>query len=247
MGVEPVPGAPAAVADTGEERALVVADYHAGIEAVLRHEGVEIADGGPARRRRIQGLLAETGTDRLVILGDFVHAVGKPWDTERAEVRELLAAIDVPVTVVKGNHDGQIEALLADIDHETTVTDASGIRLGDIGFAHGHTWPGPEALSADILCVGHEHPIVRLEDDVGGYRTERAWLRGRLAPDSFEDHAGVVPDGELIVFPAFNDRSGGTWVNVEDREFLSPFLPDGLADGQAYLLDGTRLGEYRTI
>jgi metallophosphoesterase superfamily enzyme len=49
------------------------------------------------------------------------------------------------------------------------------------------------------------------------------------------------------VFPAFNDLTGGTWINVEGQEFLSPFLPDGLADGQAYLLDGTRLGAYEHV
>ncbi len=47
---------------------------------------------------------------------------------------------------------------------------------------------------------------------------------------------------DIVVFPAFNDTSGGTWVNVPGQGFLSPFLPGGLADGEAYLLDGTRLG-----
>jgi len=247
MGVEPVPGAPAAVADTGEERALVVADYHAGIEAVLRHEGVELDDGAPDRRRRVRGLIAETSPDRLVVLGDLVHAVGGPWDAEREEVAALLERVEVPVTLVKGNHDGEIESLLAGIDHDTTVTPAEGVRLGEIGFVHGHTWPGRDVLDASVVCVGHEHPVVRLEDDVGGYRAERAWLRGRFAPDPFETHAGVTPDGDLVVFPAFNDRSGGTWINVDGRAFLSPFLPTGLADGQAYLLDGTRLGDYRNL
>ncbi|MEF8812782.1 MAG: metallophosphoesterase [Halovenus sp.] len=247
MGVEPVPGAPAAVANTGEERLLVVADYHAGIEAVLRHEGVELDDGAAGRRRQVQGLLAETSPDRLVVLGDLVHAVGDPWDAEREEVTALFEGIEVPVTLVKGNHDGEIEAVLADVDHDTTVTPAEGVRLGDVGFTHGHTWPGQDVLAAKVICVGHEHPVVRLADDVGGYRAERAWLRGRLAPEPFETHTGVAPDGDLVVFPAFNDRSGGTWVNVDDRDFLSPFLPTGLADGRAYLLDGTRLGHYRNL
>jgi putative SbcD/Mre11-related phosphoesterase len=247
MGVEPVPGAPAAVAMAGGERLLVVADYHAGIEAVLRHEGVELDDGAAGRRRRIQGLLAETSPDRLVVLGDLVHAVGDPWDAEREEVTALCEGIEVPVTLVKGNHDGEVEAVLADVDHDTTVTPAEGVRFGDVGFTHGHTWPGQDVLAAEVVCVGHEHPVVRLADEVGGYRAERAWLRGRLAPEPFETHAGVTPDCDLVVFPAFNDRSGGTWANVDDRDFLSPFLPAGLADGQAYLLDGTRLGDYRSL
>ncbi|MFC6726633.1 phosphoesterase, partial [Halobium palmae] len=74
-----------------------------------------------------------------------------------------------------------------------------------------------------------------------------------LRPDPFADHLGVdVADldwgaPELVVFPAFNRRSGGTWANVEGQSFLSPFLPDGLASGEAYLLDGTRLGDYRRV
>ena len=87
---------------------------------------------------------------------------------------------------------------------------------------------------------------------VGGRRIERAWLRGRLAPDAFAGHVEVKDDlaaidGELVVFPAFNELVGGTWVNVEGQAFLAPFLPEGMVDGEAFLLDGTRLGDYRTI
>ena len=73
----------------------------------------------------------------------------------------------------------------------------------------------------------------------------------RLRRRSRDAEADAVPeadiDGELVVVPVFNDRSGGTWINVEGQEFLSPFLPDGLADGEAYLLDGTRLGPFRSV
>ena len=129
------------------------------------------------------------------------------------------------------------------------MTPTGGIRVGEVGFAHGHTWPARRVLEADIVCVGHEHPAVRLEDEVGGNRAERAWLRGPLDADPFREHYDEALDitGELVVFPAFNDLSGGTWVNVDGQEFLSPFLPDGLADGEAYLLDGTRLGAYRQV
>jgi len=41
--VEPLPSEPAATAMLGDERALLIADYHAGIEAGLRYErGVEL-------------------------------------------------------------------------------------------------------------------------------------------------------------------------------------------------------------
>ena len=258
--VEPIPGEPAAVADLGggyrssggdassrPARALVVADYHAGLEAGLRYsQGVELENRADERRDHLLSLLDDTDADRLVFLGDLGHAVGAAKGDERREIEALVAAVDVPVTVVKGNHDGEIESVVGD---GVEVTDGGGVRLGDVGFVHGHTWPDREVLGASVICMGHEHPTIRLEDSVGGHRVERAWLRGPLEFQPFVDHYGeLLPtDAELIVFPAWNDLTGGTWVNVEGQGFLAPFLPDALPDGQAYLLDGTRLGDYRRV
>ncbi|MFB6353814.1 MAG: metallophosphoesterase [Halobacteriales archaeon] len=245
--VEPVPGEPAAVATVeGGDRALVVADYHAGIEADFRSRGVEAASRADERLDRLRGLLDATGPDRVVFLGDLAHWIGEPAGAELEELERLVDAVTgrVPASLVKGNHDGAFEAAL-----DIPVTDSAGVRLGDVGFVHGHTWPAPEVLAADVVCVGHEHPAVRIEDEVGGGRVERVWLRGDLNPGAF-DREGVDPDaiaGELVVFPAFNELAGSTWVNVASQAFLAPFLPDGLADGEAYLLDGTRLGPYRDV
>ena len=214
----------------------------------MRYDGVEIDSRAGERREHLRRLLDRTDPDRLVFLGDLAHWIGEPGGAEREELRDVLAAIpeDVSVLVVRGNHDGEIESAI-----DADVTDGTGVRIGKVGFAHGHTWPAPEVLHADVVCVGHEHPQVRLEDSVGGRRVERAWLRGDLAPGAFEGHVGADGtagiDGELVVFPAFNDVAGGTWINVEGQSLLAPFLPEGLANGQAYLLDGTRLGAYRDI
>jgi putative SbcD/Mre11-related phosphoesterase len=242
--VEPVPDRPAAVVDTGAERALVVADFHAGIEAGLRADsGVHVDSRAEERREAVLATLDSTDPDRFVVLGDFMHSIGGPGGAERGEIEVLLESIDVPTTVVKGNHDGAIESWV-----DAGVTDASGIRLGDVGFVHGHTWPDPEVLAADIVCVGHEHPCVRLTDEVGGSRIERVWLRGPLDREPFRerDFDLAWSEPELVVFPAFNDLCGGTWVNVNEN-FLAPFLPDALPSAQAYLLDGTRLGEYGRV
>ncbi|MFB6079362.1 MAG: metallophosphoesterase [Halarchaeum sp.] len=242
--VDPVPGAPAAVADLGGASALVVADYHAGIERSLRREGLEAPSRAEERRNRVLSLVVQTGVERVVFLGDLGHRIGDPEGAELDELEALVAELPVPAALVRGNHDGGV-ADAFDID----VTPADGARFGDVGFCHGHTWPSEDVLRADVVCVGHEHPAVRLEDDVGGARVERVWLRGPLAPDPFEAHADgpLAIDGELVVCPAFNDYSGGTWVNVEGQGFLSPFLPDAAPDAQAYLLDGTRLGPYGAL
>ncbi|SMO66697.1 metallophosphoesterase [Halorubrum cibi] len=263
--VEPVVGEPAAVADLGEKRALLVADVHAGIEIGLRYErGVELESRAAERRDRLCSLIDETGVDRLVVLGDLAHRVGAPEGEERAELETLVAAVTdrVPMTLIEGNHDaGVAEAFADDID---VIDPRGGVLRGNgggphgsgVAVLHGHTRPDPALRSADVVCMGHEHPQVRLEDAVGGSRTERAWLRGPLKPSVFDDDADSGPkdgadppsDGpELIVFPAFNERSGGTWINVEGGSFLAPFLPEGLDAGDAYLLDGTRLGDFRRI
>ncbi|WP_254768632.1 metallophosphoesterase [Salinilacihabitans rarus] len=252
--VEPVPDAPAAVAATGDERALVVADYHAGYEAGLRYErGVDVPSRAEDRRERLGELVERTRVDRLVVLGDLMHSIGDPGGAERGELEVLFESLPpgLSVTLAKGNHDGRIETWLDGIE----VLPGDGGRLGDVGVCHGHTWPSPSVLDAEVVCVGHEHPFVRLEDEVGGTRVEPAWLRGRLDPVAFADRPAYdglswLDGGEpprLVVVPAFNDLVGGTWVNVEGQSFLAPFLPDGLADGEAYLLDGTRLGPFRTV
>jgi len=261
--VEPVVGEPAAVADLGRERALLVADIHAGIELGLRYErGVELDSRAAERSEHLCALVDEADADRLVVLGDLAHRIGAPDGDERDELAALVRAVTdrVPMTLVEGNHDGGVaEAFAADID----VIGSGGGLLGPGGSSgntpdransrvaacHGHTWPDPGLLDADVVCMGHEHPQVRLEDPVGGSRVERAWLRGAVDPESFvaadasPEFTGDPP--ELVVFPAFNERSGGTWVNVEGQSFLAPFLPAALPAADAYLLDGTRLGDYR--
>jgi len=253
MGVEPVPDAPAAVLTLARgrtvERALAVADYHAGIEAGLRYErGVELDSAADERRERLLDLLDRTAADRVVVLGDLAHRIGDPGGVESEELAAVVDAVTdrVPLTLVPGNHDAGLAERFGD---RIEVVDGAGVRYGDVALLHGHQWPDPDLLAADVLCVGHEHPTVRLTDDVGGGRVERAWLRGPLSRAPFDDH-GDVPawnDPELVVFPAFNDRSGGTWINVDGQGFLCPFLPEGLPTADAYLLDGTRLGDFRSV
>lgn len=243
--VEPITGEPAAIADCGVECVLVAADYHAGIEEGLRDIGVEIPDRSARRRSSLLRLVIDTGVDRVVFLGDLGDDIGVPSGNERAELERLFGTVTerVPVTIVKGNHDGRIESITDDLD-KVDVVPGSGCRIGDVGFCHGHTWPDASVVSATTTCTAHEHPMVRLTDEVGGARTERVWLRGSIDPAGFPGYD--EPRGELVVCPAFNDLAGGTVIN-EESEFLSPFLPDGLDDGDAYLLDGTRLGPYRSL
>lgn len=245
VAIEPVPGAPAAMADGPKGRILVVADYHAGIERSFRSQGIEIDSRAGRRLDRLSALLESVDPRTVLFLGDLGNHIGVPDGRELEELMDLEHHLrGREVLVVPGNHDGRLGDVI-----DVEIADTSGRRIGELGFVHGHTWPNPAVLDVSVLAVGHEHPCVRLEDEVGGSRIERVWLRGSGEAEPFEAHHDRRMDGpeEIVVFPAFNELVGGTWVNLPDQEFLSPFLPDGAPDAEAYLLDGTRLGRYDTI
>ncbi|MDZ7850622.1 MAG: metallophosphoesterase [Halodesulfurarchaeum sp.] len=240
--IEPIEKEPAAVADGPNGPILVVADYHAGIERSFRQEGVEVDSRAGDRRERLLALSERIDPVQVLFLGDLGNHIGQPDGAELEELMDLEHALrNRDVLLVPGNHDGLLTDAL-DIE----VADGTGVRIGDLGFAHGHTWPDPKVLDVSVLAVGHEHPCVRLEDEVGGSRIERVWLRGDGDPTPFETYHDETIGGpdEVVVFPSFNEMVGGTWVNVAGQEFLSPFLPEAAPTAQAYLLDGTRLGAY---
>lgn len=244
VAVQPVHGAAAATVHHEEGRLLVIADYHAGIESGLRYrEGVHIPSRADERRARLLGLIDAEAVDELVVVGDLMHSIGDPAMNERAELETLVDALpdSVALSVIKGNHDGDLEGWL----DEATVHEPPGVVRQGLALSHGHTWPPAEALDADVLVIGHEHPRVRLEDAVGGSVVHRVWVRGRLDVASAAEHLGrEAPDAgpTLVVMPAFNELSGGTWINVDEDSFLVPYLPDGIVDPGVYLLDGTGLG-----
>jgi len=259
--VEPIPNEPAARIYCGDELAVAIADYHAGIEAGLRYErGVELESNADRRLDRVCSLLERTGADRLIVLGDLGHRIGEPTGAEKEELDTFFDTVleRVSLTLAVGNHDG---GLVAEYDSRpgVTIIDSAGGLVGDrsVGVLHGHTWPDPSLSKAEIICMGHEHPSVQLQDTVGGTRVEKVWLRGTFDRTTLFDNPkgacgadqAITAFGsvELVVFPVFNERSGGTWINVEGQAFLSPFLPDALSEGHAYLLDGTRLGAYQQV
>lgn len=247
--VEPVVGEAAATVDLQRGRALVIADYHAGLERALTYrDGVSVYSRERQRRDRLIALIAETEATSLIVVGDLMHSIGDPTYSERHELEALVEAVPeaVDVTVIKGNHDGELESWLDGV----TVHQAPGIVLDGLALSHGHTWPPADALAADVLVVGHEHPQVRLEDSVGGATIHRVWMRGRLDAQRVAEHLDINPperDPRLVVMPAFNELSGGTWINVEDESFLIPYLPECLYDVDTYLLDGTKLARFEAL
>ena len=167
------------------QQALLLADVHLGKDQVFRRAGMAVPAGMLAHDlARIDGLLDSTGAQRLIVLGDWVHAPPRPddeWPDQIRRWRDRRPALSIDL--VLGNHDRALAAALADwgITAHQPVLDLAGLRLV-------HDWtdaPGQAGIS------GHLHPGA-----VIGQRRERVRLP-----------AFLLGAGQLVL-PAFGRFTG---------------------------------------
>jgi len=140
-------------------RTVFVADVHFGKAATFRRAGQPVPRGTTADNlARLDALLAATGAEHLVFLGDFLHGRGgaaddlwrqlQPWRRRHARVAMAL---------VRGNHDR----------HAGDPPPALGLALAD------EPWrpvPGaavlachhPQTADGATVLAGHWHPVVTL-------------------------------------------------------------------------------------
>lgn len=241
--VAPIPDAPALLADD----ALVVADLHIGKEEELREAGITLPSQARKMGDDVVALLEAHAPRRLVILGDLKHQFPKSTGLERREVPRFLDRVEGLVSevhVVQGNHDGHLGHILP---RGVLLHGAEGVRLGEVGLAHGHAWPAPEVMEAPTLLMGHNHPTLRFPDRLGLRRVRRCWIRAPFG-GTLERYPALP--GEAVILPAFNPFSGGTTMNETGSRYLGPVLGADLVDmprAQVYLLDGLHLGRLRDM
>jgi len=259
----------------GEERMLLASDFHLGLEYELAKMGINI----PYQTDRILGellaLVREHKPDRLVLLGDIKHGVPITSFQERREIPQFFTALQEEVDVidvVRGNHDGNLQNL---VPEGVSIHPSRGFMLGEkfrVAAMHGHAWPYPRLMAADLLVMGHNHPTVLLKTPLGIRVSQRVWVKGRCSgarlASALLQQAGVEPEGDplelfeaqfkariddpqMVMMPAFNDLLGGLPVNAEaPKSLLGPLLRTGAVpiDGfEVYLLDGTFLGDVRFL
>jgi len=239
--ISPVFDAPLLLAE-GEERVLVAADLHLGLEHELWLGGVSIPSQTEKILARLLAFLAEIKPDRLLLLGDVKHNVPRTSWQEKREIPEFLRRLcaRLPVEIVPGNHDSN----LADMAPQgARLRPSSGFVLDGVGYFHGHTWPDEKVVRAKSLVAGHLHPAIRLPDPVGRSPSRPVWARTRLMSAAVEEHYGFAAEGEIIIAPAFNMLCGGLPLNEPVEDLRGPLL--AMADieqARLYLLDGTDLG-----
>lgn len=220
-----------------DAKTVVVGDLHVGLESGLREMGVNIPSQTLRMRERLLKILDETRAERLVVIGDLKHKVPYSTRQEQQELPWFFRGFPVPVELVRGNHDVDLEGLL-----DVVIHPAGGIRVGDVGLLHGHEWPDEDVMSARILVTCHNHPAVMLADELGHRHKEACWIRTRFLGRA---HYEKVPE-QLLVMPAFNELTGGTAFNApEGKRLLGPLFGNGMLDvdgARVYTVDGVDLG-----
>lgn len=226
-----------------ENKVLVIADLHLGIEYEIFQSGITIPSQVEKLEKRIDNLIKQTKAKHLIILGDVKHQVPNISWQEYKEIPKFFEHFsNIKISVVKGNHDGFLERLTPkDID----IYEPKGFRVDDFVLTHGQAWPDKNDLDAKYLIMGHVHPSVEFWTE--NFRTiEPCWLKCEIDNKKLEEKFGIKTKlKQGIIMPAFSHLVGGMAFNSKDFEPLGPLLKNEVfewKEAEVYLLDGTFLG-----
>lgn len=160
---------------------MLIADLHLGKADTFRAAGIALPSGGTRLDlERITALIERTQAERLIVLGDMLHASAKPkrwreiWDAWREHHKALR------IDVIAGNHDRALASAGLDVSHH-----AHAIAISPFVLRHA---PG-EVDDAHVIC-GHVHPVVRL-------------------PGIMKRWPAFVIGDRLTILPAFSAFTGG--------------------------------------
>jgi DNA ligase-associated metallophosphoesterase len=190
------------------ERTAFIADLHLGKSEVFRRSGIPIPEGNTrADLERLARIICEHSIERIVLLGDFLHAASPGVSTHgEAFLAWRVARPQLEFIVVAGNHDRRSAGreLASVVDWELRER-----RFGPFVCRH---QPG-EARDGFVLC-GHVHPVLTL---YGSHR-ERArvpvcWVRRGYA-----------------VLPSFGSFTGGGDIEPSADDRLYAFAADRVFD-----------------
>jgi uncharacterized protein len=245
MNLEFIGDGPALVV-TGEERYLVVADLHFGIEADLAMHGLHFRSRSKARLERLLAIVDRIDPDGLILLGDIKHSIPSITRQEFFELPRILEALRdrVPLRVFPGNHDIGIERYLRPAE----IYAKDGAVIDGVGYLHGHMYPSP-SLAGHLMIVGHHHPLLSLRDEVGCALQSPAYLRAGV----FTGKLGMPEQNEsdpltrALFMPAFNEIAGYDIVQIVKNPTspLSRHIIPG--DAEIILADGTYIGPLSAV
>ncbi len=239
--ISPVQGIPAAVIRS-RKSILCVGDLHLGYELELRESGFNLPD---QLGHVLETLINIDAGEQLFILGDLKHTIPFVSRDELADLSRFFSSLQErfpSITIIAGNHDGALERSLPD---EVSFIRSQGLRVGSVGFVHGHGWPSEDVMRAKTLLWAHLHPSIRMFDRLGASLSIKCWLRGPVHPEMLKKRYDGLRVTESVIMPAFNHLLIGTPANENPVSDLSPLTRSGfiaLEEQHAYTLDGVDLG-----
>ena len=230
----------------GEQRMLVVADLHFGIEADLAAHGLHFKSRSERRLERLHKVIDSTKPDELVLLGDVKHSIPSLTWQEYHEMPKILDSLRtrLPLHVFPGNHDIGIERFL----HEGESRPKDGMILDGVGYLHGHMIPSP-GLAGHLVVIGHHHPLLSLRDEVGCALQSPAYLRAGIDtgdPGKEQSVKSSLPS-RVLFMPSFNEIAGYDILQIIKKPFspLSRLMKK--EDTEIILADGTYIGPLRAL
>lgn len=181
----------------GARRTLLIADVHLGKGAAFRSAGIPVPEEATGHDlARLDGLIAELGAERLVVLGDLLHArAGRAACVMDAFAAWRARHGGLEVMLVRGNHDRGA----GDPPSAWGVACVDG-PVVDGPFVLRHE-PGEDDRGY-VLC-GHVHPAARMIGSGGSSLRSACFLMGR--------GTGVLPafgsfTGCKVVRPRADER-----------------------------------------
>ncbi len=194
------------------DRTLFVADLHLGKAAAFRAAGAPAPFGASEETlRRLASLVDRVAAERLVVLGDFVHARASMTEglvRSLAEWRRARAKLEC--LIVLGNHDRRAAHLYGSCGFD--VADEPSV-IGAFACRH-HPLKDDARKSGPITLAGHVHPVARISG------------RGR---DLLRLPCFVI-DSRQIVLPAFGEFVGGSLVRAGESRRLVLAAPHRLIE-----------------
>ncbi|MFH1447995.1 MAG: metallophosphoesterase [Candidatus Micrarchaeota archaeon] len=229
---------------------LVLADIHVGLDREMFKVGVRMGSIANAMADDIVSLVEEYTPSRVLLIGDIKHGIPGAEDEmkDTSEFLERLAG-HVPVTIIPGNHDGNISRLITSED--ILIAPSGGIVVDGMGFFHGHSWPLPNVVEQETVFMAHQHPCIELSENIGGRHRLSVWCISGFSKAMLERYQNVNLNAKVVLMPAFNPLVSGTPLNLYNATgLLGPIMKNKmfkLKQSNVYLLDGTPLGKLSSI
>lgn len=160
------------------QRAVIIADPHIGKDDTFRRAGIPVPAGiAEADFDRLTQLLTDHGAERLVVLGDLLHArLDSADDCVRRMARWREGFADLEVLIVRGNHDahaGPPPGALGFVSVDEPHID------GPFAYRHYPLADGGAQCPRPFVLAGHLHPGVTVA--LGGQSARRVhcfWKTG---------------------------------------------------------------------